>query len=176
MVMQRRCHVDEYDVCAAELPGNCVRGVFASVALSALTVGYAPDHTGKNSCHMADLRIRNMCGRKYVRTLDKRQIPTCGSITVGVPSRLYNAHHHVMQLSVATVPHNALDIFQDGIGDTRNSWPRSARASNMQCPHGVRHGCPITLQPNRTGQSRGPQMRTRRCPDCAKESRTTICR
>ena len=47
MVMQRRCHADEYYVCV------CARRicaaivyvvVFASVALSVLTVGHATDH------------------------------------------------------------------------------------------------------------------------------------
>ena len=42
MVMQRRCHVDEYYMCARRnCPAIVYVVVFASVALSVLTVGYA---------------------------------------------------------------------------------------------------------------------------------------
>ena len=69
MVMQRRCHVDEYPVCARRMcPAILTVVVFASVALSVLPVGYATDHNREHACNMANLRIRIMCGRINVRT------------------------------------------------------------------------------------------------------------
>ena len=60
--------------------------------------------SGNNACHMANLRIRIMGGRVHVSTLDNRQISKCGSIAVGVPGRLNNAHRHLMQFAIASLP------------------------------------------------------------------------
>ena len=76
MVMQRRCDVDGYNVCAAELPGNCARGCLC------FRRPLRP-HCWNHSCHMANMRIRIKSDRKDVRTFGNRLIPNCGSIAVG---------------------------------------------------------------------------------------------
>ena len=52
-----------------------------------------------------------MRGRRFVCTLDNRQIPTCGAIAVGFPGRLYNARRHLIQFTVDTMPYKSPDIF-----------------------------------------------------------------
>ena len=104
MVMQRRRHVDENPACVTGLPGNCVRGClcFRRPLRSQGRLGDGAQ-SGNNACHMANIRIRIMGGRVHVSTLDNRQKSKYGSIAVGAPGRLYNAHRHLMQFAVASL-------------------------------------------------------------------------
>ena len=104
MVMQRRRHVDKF---------LCVRDGSARQLCTWLSLLLSPSPfsllarrrstSGNNACHMANIRIRIMGGRVHVSTLDNRQISECGSISVGAPGRLYNAHRQLMQFAVASI-------------------------------------------------------------------------
>ena len=153
-------------MCAGSARQSCAWLSSTSVDLYALTAGYVTDHKRERVSH-GGFRKSIRCDRTSVRTLDYWQIPKCGSIAVGCPGRLYNAHNHVMQLAASTVPHNAPDVF------TWWNWRQNQFLAAI--PHGVRHGCPITLQPNMTEHYRGTHMRTRRCPPRAQESWPTVC-
>ena len=97
-VMQKRCQVDKF---------LCARDGSARQLCTWLSLLPSPSPfsllarrrstSGNNACHMANLCVRIMCGRIFVRTFDNRQIPKLGSIAVRFSGRLYNAHRQLIK-------------------------------------------------------------------------------
>ena len=125
--------------------------------------------SGNNACHMANLRIRIMGGRVHVSTVDNRQISKCGSIAVGAPGRLYNAHRHLMQFAVASLPCHITHLISSIWKGRHMQFLTDLRdQATFNAPMGYDTVARPLCKKHLTGQYSAPQMRTRQSQQCAK--------